>query len=147
VDPFCAQHARRDSLIRSQGCPDTVSGVIDELKEMSINVPLSVAMVLSEADCSGAVSEEFISEVERQSGLVFPGEYRAFLSEYGAALLPGFEVHGLVPSTIEGQPPYWTDVRTLLSKLPVDGLSSHLVPISDDGATSSSIFHVPPGRT
>ncbi|RRH79731.1 hypothetical protein EH244_31615 [Variovorax beijingensis] len=71
---------------------------------MSINVPPSVAMVLNEADFPGPVSEVFISELERQRGLTFPGEYRAFPMRYGAALLPGFEVYGLVPSAIEGHP-------------------------------------------
>jgi len=78
--------------------------------KMTIDIPESVATVLNQADCSGAVSEEFISEIERQSGMAFPGEYRAYLSSYGAALLPGFELHGLVPSAIEGAPPYWTDI-------------------------------------
>jgi len=56
---------------------------------LSTNVPPSVATILNEADCSGAVSEELISEVERQRGLAFPAEYRAFLSRCGAALLSG----------------------------------------------------------
>jgi len=100
---------------------------------MSINVPQSVATVLDQADCSGAVSEEFISAVERQYGLAFHSEYRAFLSRYGAALLSGFELHGLLPSAIEGEPPYWTDIRALLGKQSLNGLPSSLVPISDDG--------------
>lgn len=100
---------------------------------MTIDIPESVATVLNQADCAGAISEEFISEIERQSGLAFPDEYRAFLSRYGAALLPGFELHGLVPSVIEGELPYWTDIRALLGKQSLNGLPSHLVPISDDG--------------
>ncbi|CAN7391417.1 SMI1/KNR4 family protein [Variovorax sp. LjRoot178] len=101
---------------------------------MSTNLPPSVAAVLDKADCSGAVSEEFISEVERRNELALPDEYRAFLLRYGAALLQGLEVYGLVPSAVEGEPPCWNDVRALLRN---SGLPSHLVPISDDGCDFS----------
>lgn len=97
------------------------------------NFPAPVAALLEKGDCSGPVTEEFISEVEHRHGLTFPSEYRTFLLRYGAALLPGVEVYGLVPAYVESEPPIWTDLRSQLTERR-NGPCAHLVPISDDGS-------------
>ncbi|WP_353506554.1 MULTISPECIES: SMI1/KNR4 family protein [unclassified Variovorax] len=97
------------------------------------NFPAPVAALLEKGDCSGPVTEEFISEVEHQHELTFPSEYRTFLLRYGAALLPGVEVYGLVPAYVESEPPVWTDLRSQLTTRR-DRLCARLVPISDDGS-------------
>jgi hypothetical protein len=99
---------------------------------MTMYVSASVATLLEKADCFGPLTDEFISGVERQHGVTFPSEYRAFLLQYGAALLPGLEVYGLVPTHGDGEPPVWNDLRAGLERR-LDGLPANLVPISDDG--------------
>lgn len=99
---------------------------------MTTSVPASIRSLLSKADLAGGASEEVISSAEQQHGLHFPDEYRAFLRAYGAALLSGFEINGLVKSCDDG-PPLWPDVRTLLQKTTSKKMPKGLVPISDDG--------------
>lgn len=99
---------------------------------MTTSVPASIHVLLSKADPAGGADEELISSVEQQHGLRFPGEYRAFLGEYGAALFSGFEVYGLVESGSD-DPPLWSDVRMLLQNPAFKKMPGGLVPISDDG--------------
>lgn len=99
---------------------------------MTATIPTQICALLEQGDCCGSISPDLISDVERRNGFEFPDEYRAFLLRYGAALLSGLEVFGLVPSYGDGEPPVWNDLRPLLvrrrDELPVDW-----VPISDDG--------------
>jgi hypothetical protein len=100
---------------------------------MKIIVPASVTSLLSKADVAGGASQELISFVEQQYGLKFPDQYRAFLGEYGAALLPGFEIYGLVDMGTNDGPPVWSDIRLLLERAAFRKMPASLVPISDDG--------------
>ncbi|WPH17125.1 SMI1/KNR4 family protein [Variovorax paradoxus] len=111
---------------------------------MNIFTSTRLAALLKQGDCYGSVPEELISEVEHRHGLVFPSEYRAFLLKFGAALMSGWEVFGLVPSTTDGEAPTWCDIRPLLQR-PAPGVPSGWVPISDDGMDSQFYLACAPG--
>jgi len=60
-------------------------------------------------EVAGPCSTAAIARAEEALGVTFPDQYRAFLSIYGAALIPGFELYGL-PETAPDEPPLWEDV-------------------------------------
>ena len=98
-----------------------------------MSIPVQVKAALDSADCAGGVTEELIRSTEERYDLVFSTEYRFFLRRYGAALLPGFEVYGLIESRISDGPPVWTDLRNVLRNLADNKIPLELIPISDDG--------------
>lgn len=102
---------------------------------MTTNIPLSIEIILSNADCAGEVSEELISLVEKQHSLHFPPEYRVFLEKYGAAILTDAEIYGIVEKNAspDDEPPIWIDLRGLLKKIDFEKMPHGLVPISDNG--------------
>ena len=81
----------------------------------------------------GRVTDNAISEFEREFGLTFPKDYREFLNAYGSGSIGSFEIYGLgYPET--GIPnlvfllknKYATDIREILSLF-------KSIPISNDG--------------
>ncbi|WP_161599881.1 SMI1/KNR4 family protein [Roseibium sediminis] len=108
---------------------------------------------------SGGVTEHVISDAEMRLGVRLPDEYRAFLRNYGAALVPGVEVYGLPPRVEDGSP-MWVDVVDVTLKLRSWGQigteNPMNIPFSDDGmgvyfyfdtsfSPDTKIFAVGPG--
>lgn len=58
---------------------------------------------------AGPVSNSLIETAESELGVTFPGEYRSFLSRYGAMVAEGFELSGITPHETDG-PPFFLDV-------------------------------------
>ena len=85
---------------------------------------------------AGGVSDADIEAAETKLGLVFPQKYRDFLRNYGAAILPGAEIFGLVDPS-HNNPPLWTDIREITEQLRSKGQAGAedgcYLPISDDG--------------
>ena len=93
--------------------------------------------LLTRATLAGRVDEEMIRLAEAKLSVQFPTSYRLFLSRFGAAICPGFEIAGLFDVGGEdGGPPLFSDVvtGTLQKRRSSHGaFSSAYVPISDDG--------------
>lgn len=87
-------------------------------------------------EIAGGASDAEIEAAETKLGLVFPQKYRDFLRSYGAALLPGAEIFGLVDAT-RNNPPLWTDIREVTEQLRSEGQvgaeDGCFLPISEDG--------------
>jgi hypothetical protein len=87
-------------------------------------------------EIAGGVSEVDIEAAEGKLGLAFPQQYREFLRSYGAAILPGTEIFGLVDAS-RNDPPLWTDIREITGKLRSAGQvgagDQCFLPISEDG--------------
>ncbi len=66
-----------------------------------------------------------------------PLSYKEFVSNYGAAVFPGFEIAGLIKPDTEGDsPPFWQNIITStlrLRRLLRGNLPNDYVFISDDG--------------
>ena len=58
---------------------------------------------------AGPVSDLLIEAAESELGITFPGEYRSFLSRYGAMVADGLELSGITPYEADG-PPFFLDV-------------------------------------
>ncbi|OYD49898.1 hypothetical protein CBY09_13195 [Acidovorax kalamii] len=99
---------------------------------MNSSISPEVIAHLEQGSVPGPAPEALILSVEQQYRLTFPSDYRAFLLKYGAALMPGFEVFGLVASHTDGEAPTWSDIRSFLRKSP-PCVPSGWVQISDDG--------------
>jgi len=73
---------------------------------------------------------------EAQLGVVLPHEYREFVQNFGAGLLPGVEIFGL-PDPVRNNPPIFTDVIALTKRLRQRNQAGaerpDLLPISEDG--------------
>jgi len=93
-------------------------------------------LVALAGEVAGGASDAEIEAAEAKLGLVFPQKYRDFLRSYGAALLPGAEIFGLVDVT-RNDPPLWTDVRKVTEQLRSRGQAGtedgRFLPISEDG--------------
>lgn len=61
-------------------------------------------------EVAGGASDDEIEAAETKLGLAFPKKYRDFLRSYGAVLLPGAEIFGLVDAT-RNDPSLWTSIR------------------------------------
>jgi hypothetical protein len=55
------------------------------------------------------VPNSLIELAESELGVTFPGEYRSFLSCYGALVAEGLELSGITPYATDG-PPFFLDV-------------------------------------
>ncbi|MCV6610113.1 MAG: SMI1/KNR4 family protein [Amphritea sp.] len=92
--------------------------------------------VFEEAELAGPVSADDISKAEIELGVVFPDQYRFFLSHYGSALFNGVEIYGLFNSSEEGQV-LWqnvVDVTQELRGLGQEGTENKsYIPISENG--------------
>lgn len=91
---------------------------------------------LETATVAGGVDEQSIQEAEERLGVRFPPTYRAFLSQFGAALCDGFEIEGLFVVENDDGSPLWPDVVKRMLQL--RRVSKGLIPdayvvISDDG--------------
>jgi hypothetical protein len=53
---------------------------------------------------AGPVPEALVRTVEQRLEVQFPNEYRTFLTRHGAMIAQGFEIAGLTPYQIIGQP-------------------------------------------
>ena len=55
-----------------------------------------------------------IESAEKTLGVAFPGDYRLFLSNFGAAGFRGYEIHGLCEEDLASEnpdsPPLWSSV-------------------------------------
>lgn len=89
-----------------------------------------------EGEAAGGASDLEIEAAETRLGLVFPQQYRDFLRRYGAALLPGVEIFGLVEPA-RNDPPLWNDIREVTELLRSQGQAGSedrcYLPISEDG--------------
>ena len=87
-------------------------------------------------EVAGGVSDAEIEAAETRLGVVFPQKYREFLRHYGAAILPGASIYGLVDAS-RNNPPLWTDIREITEELrsqaQVGAEDPNYLPISDDG--------------
>lgn len=97
-----------------------------------------VRAILESAQTAGPVSEERIREGEESLGIRFPESYRQFLLEYGAAMGPGWELHGIDPTrTSEDEPPTFEDVvkKAVRDRSGYHGRfhPNHLIEIAHDG--------------
>ncbi len=90
----------------------------------------------TDGQVSGPVAEAAIRHAESELGVVFPTEYREFLSQYGAALVDGAEIYGL-PDPARNNPPLWHDVISMTQRLRAWGQlgseNAAFLPISSDG--------------
>jgi hypothetical protein len=86
---------------------------------------------------SGPIGKEAIERAEKELGVQFPAEYRELLLQYGAVLVPGLEVYGLLAEPNLGAPPMWLDVISVTKELrgwgQVGTERNEFIPISDDG--------------
>jgi hypothetical protein len=125
--------ARPQATGSSDRSVETCGGrALGRCRWLDLSKRTALAAVLNEADCSGTVSEEFISGVERQNALAIPASIAWSCPRTVQPSCRASEVHGLAPSAMK-EPPLWIDVRALLSKLPLDGLPSHLAHIRTTG--------------
>lgn len=95
-----------------------------------------VEIELKLCDVAGPASTEAISAAESALKVQFPGSYRWFLANFGAALCDGFRIAGLFEGDFEEEPPLWTHVvsRTSLLRDAARGnIPCSYVAISDDG--------------
>ncbi len=94
--------------------------------------PQDIDQMLAVAMCPGPAGEEAVVAAERDSGIKFPAEYRAFLLKHGAALFEGFEIYGLIrPAAVESG--LWTDVRGEIERFRRQQGLLPLIPITSDG--------------
>jgi len=82
---------------------------------------------------AGAVAPSKVNHAEKSLGVVFPTEYRAFLQEFGAILVQGIEIYGIIEPN-KNDPPMWqevVDITQRLRNMKQAGTEYHnLVPIS-----------------
>lgn len=92
---------------------------------------------------AGGVSQEEIEEAEGKLGVIFPHEYKEFLSSFGAGGVCGHYIYGLVDSE-KNDPPLWEDVVVNTQRLRRSASyweeNAHLIPISDDGMGVTFFF-------
>ena len=85
---------------------------------------------------AGPVSDAEMTAAEDVLGVVFPTQYRDFLAEFGAVLVKGLEIYGLVDAA-KNDPPLWNDVVDVTGQLrdwgQVGTERNCFLPISDDG--------------
>lgn len=96
--------------------PDSLTGAIGELVLGRDGTLL---------DCSGPASEEEIAAAEKELGVTFPNDYRAFLRHYGTGCLNGFDIFGLPSDRL------WGDV-VMMNQLASRPRPAHLVKVADD---------------
>ncbi|CAN5133590.1 hypothetical protein BH11PSE2_BH11PSE2_16860 [soil metagenome] len=91
--------------------------------------------LLSRGEVSGPVSNPVVEQVEAELGVSLPDQYRAFLRRYGAAVVPGAAIYGIVEAPNE--PPLWSDVRPLTVELrdrrQAGAEDCSFIPVSEDG--------------
>lgn len=95
-----------------------------------------IKYLLEMATVSGGVDERSIQEAEERLGVRFPPTYRAFLSQFGAALCDGFRIEGLFVAENDDEPPLWANAveSTLQLRQASRGtIPREYVVISDDG--------------
>lgn len=102
------------------------------MKSKREEIPEDLMRILEDGECAGPADESMVQELERSIGFSVPSQYRTFLLTYGAALVHGLEVYGLV-NLSENEPPMWSDIRNVLRLHGLQGLPGRLIPISDDG--------------
>ena len=56
-------------------------------------------VVLDEGIIAGSVNLDLISKAEKKLGVVFPNDYVDILGKYGAILLNGREIYGIILSS------------------------------------------------
>jgi len=87
-------------------------------------------------EVAGPCSDQKIYDAEAELMVVFPVQYREFLSEYGAVVLDGVEIYGL-PNVNDSEMPLWQDVvkvsRQLKEWQQAGSEVPAYVPIADDG--------------
>lgn len=92
--------------------------------------------MMAQAECVGPVSSEVVDAAEAELELAFPDQYRDFVQGYGAALLPGAELYGVVTQA-RSDPPVWVDVRQMTRALRQQGQAGaediSYLPVSEDG--------------
>lgn len=92
--------------------------------------------VLNQYDKYGHIEQSVIDFAEKELGVIFPYQYRDFLSKFGAIVGEGCEIYGLPTENVD-ECPYWQNVVTVtkrLRKLQQIGTENHFfIPISSNG--------------
>lgn len=98
--------------------------------------PNKIELILNESDKFGFVSQDKINCAEKELGVIFPYQYRDFLSKYGAVIGKNYEIYGL-PEQNNDECPYWQNIVHVTKKmreLKHIGTENHyFIPISSDG--------------
>lgn len=83
------------------------------------------------AEFSGGATKEKIRQAQMKLGISFPGDYRDFLSAYGAGSIGGCEIYGITESEAMEAIPNGMWLTAYLRKH--RGLPGHLLPVAFDG--------------
>jgi hypothetical protein len=75
----------------------------------------------SPADLLGPVSDRHIARAERELRVTFPPSFRAFLRQFGAGLVFGYEFLGLAE-----EPGHWLDI-VQMNRMPRPGIPRHFI--------------------
>ena len=92
--------------------------------------------ILNAGVTPGPAAKSAVSEAERILAVRFPHAYREFLFRYGAAMLNGFDIAGVIDKELN-DPPMWVNIVEATQqtrRVSRDNLPITYVPISDDGA-------------
>jgi|GEM_PF-676616 len=94
-------------------------------------------LLCAKGEVAGPANNADIAQAEAELGVEFPTEYRDIVLQYGAIVAPGVEVYGLIPKSVNNDPPLWQDVVSVTKELRgwgQTGTEKHeLIPISEDG--------------
>lgn len=105
-------------------------------------------LLCKQGEISGGVPIELIRQAEKILNIKLPAQYIDFLSKYGAAIINGAEVYGLV-SDEKNEPPIWHDIikttEKLRSQKQIGMENRHFIAISHDGM--STYFMMDTGYT
>ncbi len=105
---------------------------------MNTTFPANAAVqrLLEDGVVAGPAPNGAIAAAEAGLGVTFPDQYRDFLERYGAALIGGVEIYGIVDAS-KNDPPLWQDVRTATGRLrehrQVGTENAQYLLISEDG--------------
>ena len=92
--------------------------------------------LIARGERAGSVASKVVDAAEAELGVTFPDQYRDFVQRYGAAILPGAEIYGLVERA-QNDPPVWVDVRRLTGDLrrqrQAGSENLEYLPVTEDG--------------
>jgi hypothetical protein len=116
-------------------------GTIDDLMKDAVHVGPGYFDTVHAKDekpqryVAGPIPEPYILSAEKQLGVVFPDDYRAFIAEHGAFLGNGLELYGLSLCQ-DGEMPFFSSViqqTELLTMSPSTGVDRTYIAISSNG--------------
>ncbi|MFN3688931.1 SMI1/KNR4 family protein [Salinarimonas sp.] len=95
----------------------------------------------------GPASEESIRSIETQLGIRFPRDYREFLQEFGACILDGLEIYGIIERDMDQQ--LWQNVGQVAQhfyEFDLNYKNRALIPITEDGTGCYSCINANKSR-